>query len=126
MKKVIISDTAPKAVGPYSQAIEANNFVFLSGQIPINPATGHIDVATIEEQTEQVLINIGSVLQAAGCDYKDVVKSTVFLSDLINFKAMNAIYAKYFPGESPARSTVQVAGLPLGALIEIECVAVKS
>ena len=116
MKKILHTDKAPKAVGPYSQAIEANGFVFLSGQIPIHPETGRIDSSSIEEQTEQVLINIGQVLEAAGCDYPDVVKSTVFLTDLINFKSMNEVYMKYFGKDSPARSTIQVAGLPMGAL----------
>ena len=125
MKKIISTDKAPKAVGPYNQAIEANGFVFLSGQIPINPESGHIEATSIEEQVEQVLKNIGNILKAADCEYKDVVKSTVFLTDLVNFKPMNEVYAKYFGVESPARSTFQVAGLPMGAMVEIECIALK-
>ena len=126
MKKVINSEKAPKAVGPYNQAIETGGLVFLSGQIPINPATGTIEAQTIEAQTEQVLTNIGNVLKEAGCEYKHVVKTTCFLTDLVNFKSMNEIYKQYFNTDCPARSTIQVAGLPMGAMIEIECIAVKS
>jgi 2-iminobutanoate/2-iminopropanoate deaminase len=125
MHKIISTDKAPKAIGPYNQAIEINSTLYLSGQIPINPAKGQIDQSDITGQTEQVLRNIGHILEAAGCTYSDVVKTTVYLSDLANFKAMNEIYSKYFHTDPPARSTVQVSGLPLGSLVEIESVAVK-
>jgi 2-iminobutanoate/2-iminopropanoate deaminase len=126
MKKIISTDKAPKAVGPYNQAVEANGFIFLSGQIPIDPEAGQITGKNIEEQAEQVLKNIGQVLKAAGCDYKNVVKTTVFLTDLLNFKAINEAYIKYFGTESPARSTIEVSDLPMGAMVEIECIAIKS
>ena len=125
MKQVISTGSAPKAIGPYNQAIETNTMIFLSGQIPINPATGKIIAKSIEEQTEQVMKNIGNILKAAGCNYSNVVKTTCFLTDLIYFKSMNEIYAKYFTFDFPARSTVQVVALPMGALIEIECIALK-
>ncbi|MDD3280712.1 MAG: RidA family protein [Bacteroidales bacterium] len=123
-KKVIHTDKAPKAIGPYSQAIEANGMLFISGQIPIVPETGLMPEG-IEAQTEQVMKNIGAILQQAGYSYKDVIKSTCLLSDMANFKAMNEVYGKYYPTDSPARAAFSVKGLPLGALIEIETIAVK-
>lgn len=123
-KKVIHTDKAPKAIGPYSQAIEVNGMLFISGQIPIIPETG-IMPEGIEAQTEQVMKNIGAILQQAGYSYKDVIKSTCLLSDMANFKAMNEVYGKYYPVDSPARAAFSVKGLPLGALIEIETIAVK-
>ncbi len=124
MKKIIKSNNAPKAIGPYSQAVEINGMLFISGQIPVNPQTGNIPEG-IEAQTEQVLKNIGAVLKEAGYDYSNVVKSTCFLSDMTNFKAMNEIYAKYYYENPPARAAFAVKELPMGALIEIETIAVK-
>lgn len=125
MKKIISTEHAPKAVGPYSQAVEANGFLFISGQIPINPQTSSIIEGGIKEQTEQVLKNIGAILKQAGLDYSNVVKSTCLLNDMDNFAAMNEVYAKYFTNEMPARAAYGVVKLPLGVLIEIECIAAK-
>ena len=125
MKKVIYTENAPKAVGPYSQAIEHNNHLFISGQIPIDPATGKIVEGGITEQTEQVMKNIGTILLEAGFTFEHVVKSTCLLSDMDNFAAMNAVYAKYYPANPPARAAFGVVKLPLGALIEIETIAMK-
>ena len=125
MKKIIITTDAPKAIGPYSQAVEANGMLFISGQIPIDPATGKFVDGGITEQTEQVMKNIGAILAEAGYDFSDVVKSTCLLSDMDNFAAMNAVYGKYYPGNPPARAAFAVVKLPLGALIEIETVACK-
>ena len=123
--KVLHSDHAPKALGPYSQAIEVNGFVFTSGQIPIDPATDKFVEGGIKEQTRQSLTNIQNVLKEAGIDLSHVVKTTVFLSDMDNFAAMNEVYAEFFVQPFPARSAVAVKTLPKGALVEIECVAVK-
>ena len=123
MKKIIHTDHAPKAVGPYSQAIRAGDFIFTSGQIPLDPASGELVQGGIKEQARQVMANLKAVLEAGGSDFSKVVKSTVFLDDLKNFGAFNEVYAEYFPGDRPARSTFQVAGLPLGAKIEIEMIA---
>jgi 2-iminobutanoate/2-iminopropanoate deaminase len=125
MKKIISTDKAPKAVGPYSQAIVKNNMIFLSGQIPINPATGKIIDGGIKEQTKQVLINIENTLNEANFNLDDIVKTTVYITDLSNFKDMNEIYATFFTNNPPARSTVQVSALPLNAMIEIEVIAIK-
>ncbi len=124
MKKVIFSENAPKAIGPYSQAIEANGFIFVSGQLGINPQTGML-VEGIEKQTEQALANLGEILKAAGASYEDVVKCTVLLSDLDNFKIMNEVYAKFFSQTSPARAAYGVVRLPMGGMVEIEAIAVK-
>lgn len=124
MKKVIFSENAPKAIGPYSQAIEANGFIFVSGQLGINPQTGML-VEGIEKQTEQALTNLGEILKAAGVSYEDVVKCTVLLSDLDNFKLMNEVYAKFFGQTSPARAAYGVVRLPMGGMVEIEAIAVK-
>lgn len=124
MKKVIHTDKAPKAIGPYSQAIEVNGTLYISGQIPVNPATGTIP-ETIEEQTEQVMQNIGAILKEAGYTYADVVKSTCLLSDMANFKPMNEVYAKYYSENPPARAAFAVKALPMNVLVEIETVAVK-
>jgi len=126
MKRIIYTESAPKAVGPYSQAVETNGLLFISGQIPIDPAIGKIVEGGIKEQTHQVLKNIGAILKAAGYDYKDVVKSTCLLSDMDNFAAMNEVYARYYPENPPARAAYGVVRLPLGALIEIETIAMKS
>ena len=125
MKKVISTSNAPAAIGPYSQAIETDGYVFTSGQIPINPATGEVEGKTIEEQTEQVMHNIGALLEASGLTFANVVKTTCFLADLNDFAAFNAVYAKYFPNEAPARSCFAVAGLPKGAKLEVETVCAK-
>lgn len=124
MKKVINTSNAPKAVGPYSQAIEANGLVFISGQIPVNPANGQI-AEGITEQTEQVLRNIGAILKEAGLYYSNVVKTTCLLSDMDNFVPMNEVYAKYFTSDMPARAAFGVVKLPLGVLVEIECIAAR-
>lgn len=125
IKEVIHTDLAPKAVGPYSQAIVANGFVFASGQVPINPAVGKIEAATIEEQAEQVMQNLKNVLAAADASFDTVVKTTCFLADINDFAAFNAVYGKYFQTDAPARSCVQIAALPLGAKVEVEVIAVK-
>ncbi|HQO50226.1 MAG TPA: RidA family protein [Bacteroidales bacterium] len=125
MKKVISTTEAPSAIGPYSQAIEANGMLFISGQVPIDPATAKIVDGDITAQTEQVMKNIAAILQAAGYGFENVVKSTCLLSDMANFAAMNAVYAKYYPADPPARAAFAVKGLPLNALIEIETIAVK-
>ena len=121
---VISTERAPKALGPYSQGVRSGELVFTAGQIPLNPATGVLNTGTIEEQTHQVLGNLAAVLEAAGSSLHHVVKTTVFLADLNDFQRMNAVYAGYFSDKPPARSTVQVSKLPLGASIEIECIAV--
>ena len=121
--KVIHSELAPKAVGPYSQAIVAGGFVFASGQLPIDPATGEFAEGGIKEQTRQSLTNVTHVLAEAGIDLRHVVKTTVFLSDMANFAAMNEVYATFFSEPYPARSAVAVKTLPKNALVEVEVVA---
>lgn len=125
MKKVVFTENAPKAVGPYSQAIEAGDMLFVSGQIPLNPETGKIADGGIKEQTEQVLKNMGAILEAAGYSFDHVVKCTVLLDNMDNFAAMNEVYAKYFTSNPPARAAYGVVRLPLGAMVEIECIAAK-
>ena len=125
MNKVINTDKAPKAIGPYSQAILAGNTLYISGQIPINPATGQIVEGGIKEQTEQVMQNIKAILDEAGYTFADVVKSTCLLSTMDNFGAMNEVYGKYYPQNSPARAAYAVQKLPMGVLVEIETIAVK-
>ena len=119
----IHTDKAPAAIGPYSQAIQAGNMIFASGQLPIDPATGTFPEGGIQEQTHQSLRNAQSILEAAGTDLSHVVKTTVFLSDIANFAAMNEIYSQYFQAPYPARSAVAVKDLPKGALVEIEVIA---
>ena len=121
MEKVA-TQFAPAAIGPYSQAIKVGDFVFTSGQIPLDPATGAMVGATIEEQTEQVMRNLGEVLKASGSDYTKAVKTTCFLADIADFTAFNAVYAKYFT-EKPARSCVAVKDLPKGVKVEVEVIA---
>ncbi len=118
------TDKAPKAIGPYSQAVKANGFVFCSGQISINPETGEIVGNTVREQTEQVLKNLFEVLKAAESDYSKVVKTTVFLADMSTFGEMNDVYEKMFNGHKPARAAVAVKALPKNVLVEIEAVAI--
>lgn len=125
MKNVIFSPEAPAAVGPYSHAIDCGNMVFLSGQVPLVPETGLIAEGGIEGQTRQMFENIKAVLASCGLTFENVVKTTVFMTDLGDFAALNAIYAEYFPENPPARSCVQVAALPKGALVETECIAVR-
>jgi 2-iminobutanoate/2-iminopropanoate deaminase len=125
MKKIFSTPNAPAAIGPYSQAVEMNNTLFISGQIPINPETGKLVEGDITIQTEQVFRNILAILTVAGYSFSDVVKSTCFLSDIANFKTMNEVYARHYPEEQPARSAFAVKELPLGALIEIETIAMK-
>lgn len=124
MRETISTESAPGAIGPYSQAVKVGDFVFCSGQIPIDPKTGDFVSDDIAEQTEQVLKNLTAVLTAAGTDLNGVVKTTVFLADMNDFAAMNEIYASYFGDNKPARATVQAARLPRDARVEIECVAV--
>lgn len=124
MKRIINTSKAPAAIGPYSQAIEANGTLYISGQLPINPSIGKIESTDILEQTEQVFANINAILTEAGYSFGDVVKSTVFLSDIANFSGMNEIYKKYYITNCPARSAFAVKDLPLGALVEIETIAV--
>lgn len=123
MKEIIATSNAPKAIGPYSQAIKNNGLVFLSGQIPLHPETGEIVGQTIEEQTERVLENMRGVLEAAGLSLSNVVKTTVFVKDLRDFPRMNEVYAKYFGANPPARSTVEVSRLPRDVQVEIEAIA---
>ncbi|GAB1405263.1 MAG: RidA family protein [Lentimicrobiaceae bacterium] len=125
MKKIIHTEHAPKAVGPYSQAVEANGTLYISGQIPIDPASGKFVEGGIAEQTEQVMKNIGAILKEAGYDYSHVVKSTCLLSDMDNFAAMNEVYGRYYTQNPPARAAFAVVKLPLGAMVEIETIAVK-
>jgi 2-iminobutanoate/2-iminopropanoate deaminase len=125
MKKIISTSNAPAAVGPYSQAVEMNNTLYISGQIPIDPVTGKLVEGDITIQTEQVFRNIAAILSSAGYSFADVVKSTCLLSDITNFKAMNDVYSGYYSEKQPARSAFAVKDLPLGALIEIETIAMK-
>ena len=123
-REIIATDKAPAAVGPYSQAVRVGDFVFTAGQIPLDPATGQLVEGGIEVQARQALTNVSAVLEAAGTSLANVVKTTVFLADMGEFKAMNGVYAEFFPKAPPARSAVQAAALPLGARIEIEAIAI--
>lgn len=125
MKRIIYTPQAPEAVGPYSQAVEINGTLYISGQIPLDPATGKVVEGGIKEQTRQVMKNISSILNEAGYDFPGVVKSTCLLTDMKNFREMNEIYSEYYPENPPARAAYAVAGLPLGVLVEIETIAVK-
>ena len=125
MKKVIFSDKAPAAIGPYSQAIEANGMIFVSGQLPVDAKTGEFVPGGVSEQARQSLENIKHILTEAGLTMPDIVKTTVFLSDMSLFAEMNAVYATYFEGAFPARSAVAVKALPKGALVEIECIVAR-
>ena len=122
-KQIVATESAPKAVGPYSQAVRAGDFLFSAGQIPLDPVTGNLVAGGIQEQTERVLENIKAVLTSQGIGLAQVVKTTVFMTNLADFTAMNEVYAKFFPVDPPARSTVQVAALPKGAQVEIEVIA---
>ena len=125
MKKIITTENAPQTIGPYSQAIEVNGTLYISGQVPLMPETMKIVDGGIKEQTKQVMKNIGAILEAAGYSYADVVKSTCLLSDMANFKAMNEVYGAYYSENPPARAAFAVKELPLSVLVEIETIAVK-
>ena len=124
-KRIIATDKAPAAIGPYSQAVENNGMLFISGQIPLNPATGKVVEGDVSAQAEQVFSNISAILDAAGYCFEDVIKTTVFIADMSLFAAVNEVYKKYYQSNCPARSTVAVKGLPLGVLVEIETIAMK-
>jgi 2-iminobutanoate/2-iminopropanoate deaminase len=124
MKKIINTNKAPKAIGPYSQAVEVNGMLFISGQVPIDPETGKVVEGGITEQTEQVMKNIKAILLKAGYSFNNVVKSTCLLSNMTNFAAMNEVYSKYYPENPPARAAFAVKELPLGVLVEIETIAI--
>ena len=123
MKQIISTEKAPAAIGPYAQGVAAGKLIITSGQLPLDPATGAFPEG-IKEQTRQSLTNVKAILEEGGADMKDVIKTTVFLSDMNNFAAMNGVYATFFEGACPARSAVEVARLPKDALVEIECIAV--
>lgn len=125
MKKIILTDKAPAPIGPYSQAIEAGGLIFCSGQVSIDPSNNQVITTDIKAQTEQVMKNVEAVLKAAGVGFKNVVKTTIFITDMKDFATVNEIYGRFFPSEPPARSTVAVAGLPKGVNVEIEVTAVK-
>jgi 2-iminobutanoate/2-iminopropanoate deaminase len=125
MKKIIHTTNAPKAIGPYSQAVEVNGTLYISGQIPVDPATGKIVAGGIKEQTRQVMKNTEAILKEAGYDLSNVVKSTCLLSDMENFQSMNEVYGMYYPENPPARAAYAVVRLPLGVLVEIESIAAK-
>lgn len=123
MKKVISTSNAPAAIGPYSQAIVANGLVFVSGQIPLDPASGQLVEGSIEEQTKRVIENLAAILDAAGSSLTDVLRTTVYLKDMGEFAAMNTVYAEYFAKNAPARATVEAARLPRDVRVEIDCIA---
>ncbi|MBE5786223.1 MAG: RidA family protein [Clostridiales bacterium] len=121
-KQIIHTESAPKAIGPYSQAVKMDNMLFTSGQLGIDPSTGSLG-ACIQCQAHNAMKNIGAILKEAGMDYSNIIKTTIFVADLKDFSTVNTVYASYFEGDYPARSCVQVAALPLGGLVEIECIA---
>lgn len=123
MKDIVLTDRGPKPIGPYSQAVKSNGFVFVSGQVGLDPATGQFVAGGIQEQTARVMENLKAILEASGASFSHVVKTTVFLKDMDDFTAMNDVYAKYFTAAPPARSTVQAARLPKDALVEIDVIA---
>lgn len=125
MKKVIQTNSAPAAIGPYSQAIDIGNLVFCSGQIPLDPGTGQVNTGDIKSQAELVMKNVEAVLTGAGLTFKNVIKSTIFLTSMSDFQTVNEVYGRFFPEQPPARSTVQVAGLPRGVNVEIEVIAAR-
>jgi len=124
MKEIVSTDKAPAAIGPYSQAVKSGSFIFLSGQIPLDPATMEVVEGDVSTQTDQVLKNIGALLESQGLSFADVVKTTVFIKNMSDFATINGVYAKYFTDNAPARSCVEVAALPKGVLVEIESIAV--
>ncbi len=125
MRNVVTSENAPKAIGPYSVAIQTDGFVFCSGQLGLDPASGELVAAEVEAQTRQALTNLKNVLESAGSSLEKVVKTTVFIRDMADFPKMNAVYGEFFTSAPPARSTIAVAGLPKGGLVEIEAIALK-
>lgn len=125
MNQIVHTEKAPAAIGPYSQAVKAGNLLFISGQIPVDPATGLFAGEDVTSQTRQSLCNVRAILEAAGCTMADVVKTTVLLADMADFAAMNAVYAEFFPENCPARACFAVKELPKGALVEIEAIAAK-
>ena len=125
MKKVISADAAPAAIGPYSHAVHAGGFLFTSGQVALDPASGELISGDVSAQAEQVLENLKAVLAAAGMDFPNVVKVTIYLKSMDDFKSVNEVYGTYFTDDHPARSTVEVARLPLDVLVEIDCIAYK-
>ncbi len=124
MKKVIKTDKAPAPIGPYNQAVMAGNTLFVSGQIPLNPASGELVKGDVKEQTRMVMENLKAILEEAGLDFSYVVKCSIFISDMKDFPKINEVYGSYFSENAPARETVQVAGLPLGVDVEISCIAI--
>jgi 2-iminobutanoate/2-iminopropanoate deaminase len=124
-KRTVSTREAPAAIGPYSQAVEAGGFVFLSGQIPLDPVTGELVSGSIQEETRRVMENLKAVLAAAGLSFADVVKTTIYVTDIGDFAAVNEVYGSYFKEEPPARATVQVAALPKGARVEMDAVALR-
>jgi 2-iminobutanoate/2-iminopropanoate deaminase len=126
MKKIILTENAPAPIGPYSQAVQHGNLLFCSGQIPLDPKSGNVVGTTVSEQAEQVMKNIDAVLKKAELQFSNVIKTTIFLTDMNDFAKVNEVYAKYFTAEPPARSTVAVAGLPKGVKVEIEILAAKA
>jgi 2-iminobutanoate/2-iminopropanoate deaminase len=125
-KKVVFTKQAPEPIGPYSQAIEAGNMVFISGQIAIQPATGGLITSNIDDETTQVMANLDAILKVVGLTFADVVKTTIFLKDMNNFPKVNAVYGQYFQQQPPARETVEVSRLPKDANVEISCIAIKA
>lgn len=124
MKKIIHTEKAPKPIGPYNQAVMVNNTLYVSGQIPMNPASSELVKGDIKDQTRQVMENLKAILHEAGLEFSDVVKCSIFIMDMKDFPLVNEVYGKYFSEEAPARETVQVSGLPLGVDVEISCIAV--
>lgn len=124
-KEIIATEAAPQAIGPYSQAVKIGRTLYCSGQIGLDPATGQLVGGEIEDETRQALKNLGAVLRAAGMDYNNVVRATVFMTDIADYRRINAVYSEYFQDSKPARAAVQVAGLPASARVEISCIAVK-
>jgi 2-iminobutanoate/2-iminopropanoate deaminase len=122
-KQIILTDEAPKAIGPYSQAVRAGNLVFLSGQVPLDPKTGEALLGDIADQTTRVMENLGAVLRASGASFHEVVRSTIYLTNLADFAKVNEVYGNYFSTEPPARATVEVSALPRGAAVEIDMIA---
>ena len=124
-KEIIFTQKAPKAIGPYSQAVKAGGFLFVSGQIPINPETGDLMIASIEEQANQVILNLKSICEAAGSGLEDIVKLTIYLTDLGNFAKVNEAMLEYFPEPYPARATVEISALPLGVNVEMDAIVIS-
>ena len=124
-KEIIFTQKAPKAIGPYSQAVKAGGFLFVSGQIPINPETGDLMIASIEEQANQVILNLKSICEAAGSGLEDIVKLTIYLTDLENFAKVNEAMLEYFPEPYPARATVEISALPLGVNVEMDAIVIS-